>query len=348
MSPIRVLIVDDSPTARTLMRAILSEEPDMQVVGEASDGRAAVDLTEELRPDVVVMDVHMPVLDGIAATREIMTQAPTPIVIVSAVTQREVDLSLSATEAGALIALPKPDSPMSPRFGEQRAHLVSMVRAMANVKVVRRWMPERRTLPRPPRRTGTRALEIVAIAASTGGPAALRTVLGGLGTAFPAPIVIVQHIARDFTAGFAHWLGDGLAARVQLATRDAELEPGCVYVAPDDAHVGVRADGHIVLSNAPPINGFRPSATYLFASIAREYGAHATGVVLTGMGSDGADGLLALRRAGGYVIGQDEASSIVFGMAQEAWERGGVDELLPLDRIAERLSQLANNRGARG
>ena len=337
---IRVLIADDSPTARALLRAILDAQPDLRVVGEAVNGNEAVASTEALRPDVVLMDVHMPELDGIEATREIMARRATPIVVVSSVSQRDVDLSLQATEAGALVALPKPEGPSSPRFREQSDQIVSMVRAMAGVKVVRRWSLEKRA---PQHRVGTsqaRDVRVVGIAASTGGPPALRALLSELPSDFPAPIVIVQHIARDFTAGFAHWLGDGSPLPVRLAQRGEPLRPAHVYVAPDDVHLRVGQDLSVNFSSAPPLNGFRPSATHLFESIAAAHGARGLGVVLTGMGSDGADGLAALRAAGGYVIGQDEGSSVVFGMAQEALRRGGVDELLPMERIASRIVTL--------
>lgn len=340
MQSIRVLIADDSPTARLAMRALLGDATDLVVIGEAENGIQAVEQTAKLHPDVVIMDVHMPVLDGIEATRRIMQNTPTPIVVVSAVTQRDVDLSLSATQAGALIALPKPDSPSSARYPEQRAEIVAMVRAMAQVKVVRRWASERRITTRPHRHASSRRVDLIAIAASTGGPAALRTIVRDLPANLEVPIVVVQHIARDFTAGFAHWLGDGVPLVSTLAGSNAPLLPGRIHVAPDDVHVGVSADRSAVFSHAAPIQGFRPSATFLFHSIAQSLGGAAIGVVLTGMGTDGADGLVALRQAGGYVIGQDEATSVVFGMAQEAWSRGAVDELLPIGRIAERLIEL--------
>lgn len=339
MHRLGVLLADDSATARAMMRSILESEGDIRVVGEAKNGIEAVEMTRQLEPDIVLMDVHMPLMDGIDATKEIMARAPTPILIVSAVSQRDVDLSLSATQAGALLALPKPDSPTSPRFEEQRAELLSMVRALSQVKVVRRWIDERRSRPRVPPQPSDR-VEVIAIAASTGGPAALRTVLAGLPSRIGVPIVVVQHIARDFTAGFAHWLGEGLPLRVRLARRDEHMEPGVVYVAPDNAHTGVSARNTIALSDDPPIGGFRPSATFLFRSVARAFGATGLGVVLTGMGSDGVDGLVDLKRAGGYVIGQNEESSIVYGMAQEAARAGAVDEMLPLDRIAPRLVEL--------
>ncbi len=344
MDSIRVLIADDSPTSRTLIRSIVEGEPDLRLVGEAVNGEEAVEMTNRLRPDVVLMDVHMPILDGIAATRAIMARAPTPIVVVSAVTRDDVDLSLTATQAGALIALPKPDSPSSPRFEQQRREIVAMVRAMAQVKVVRRWNEEAGARPKTRASNIPRSVEVVAIAASTGGPAAVREMLGALPRSFPAPLVLVQHIARDFTEGLVHWLAGGSNLPVRLASEYGQMEPGVVYVAPDDHHTGVRRDLRIQLSSAPPIQGFRPSANFLFNSLASSYGDRSVGIILTGMGSDGVSGLLALREAGGYVIGQDERTSVIFGMASEAWRRNAVDELLPLPRIASRLMELVQRR----
>ena len=333
---IRVLLADDSPTARALIRAILRDAGGFHIVGEASDGNEALELTDRLAPDLILMDVHMPGLDGIAATREIMSRSPRPIVIVSAATARDVDLSLNATQAGALMALPKPEGPTSPRFDEQSAELVRMARAMASVKVVRRWSGgNRRPLVRPPLgKTGPGLTEIVAIAASTGGPPALRTILDSLPPDFPAPILIVQHIARDFSAGFAEWLGGSGRLRARLPEDGERLLAGTIYVAPDDRHLGVTRDGCVELSQDPPIGGFRPSATYLFASAGRVYGPRAMAVILTGMGSDGVDGLEAAHGAGTFVVAQDEATSVVFGMNGAAVQRGLADRVLPLERIA--------------
>ena len=336
----RVVLADDSATARELLRAILQHDGDIRVVGEATDGGAAVSLVTRERPDLVVMDVHMPVMDGLQATKEIMMRAPTPIIIVSAVTQRDVDLSLSATQAGALLALPKPEAPGSPRFQRAADELRSMVRAMAQVKVVRHWSPgtPRGDIARP--REPIRRPSLVAIAASTGGPAALRRLLIDIPRGFPAPILIVQHIARDFTAGFVEWLAGSCALPIALAADGEPLAPGRVFVAPDDTHLGVTADGRAQLSKAPPIGGFRPSANYLFESAARAVGPRLLAIVLTGMGSDGAEGLVAARRAGAYVIAQDEASSVVYGMAGEAVGRGAVDTVASLDGIARYLVEL--------
>jgi two-component system, chemotaxis family, protein-glutamate methylesterase/glutaminase len=338
---IRVVVADDSATARQLLRAILEHDGDLKVVAEARDGLEAVELVEKHRPDLVVMDVHMPGADGLEATKEIMMRAPTPIVIVSAVSQRNVDLSLSATQAGALLALAKPLGPGSPRFEESASELLAMARAMSNVKVVRRWSPG----PTTPRTIGVRrrpasSPELVAMAASTGGPAACRRILMDLPRTYPAPILLVQHIARDFTAGFAEWLAGSCALPVRLAVHGEALAPGVVYVAPDNVHMGV-GNGVIELSGAPPIGGFRPSATHLFRSAGERYTSRMVGVVLTGMGSDGADGLAAAHDAGACVIAQDEATSVVYGMAQEAVRRGAVDWLIPVEQIAAKLVELA-------
>jgi two-component system, chemotaxis family, protein-glutamate methylesterase/glutaminase len=340
---IRVVIADDSATARQLLRAILELDGDIEVVAEAHDGAEAVEVTQQVRPDLVVMDVHMPVADGLEATKEIMMRVPTPILIVSAVSHRDVDLSLSATQAGALTALPKPGSPASPGFEVAAAELRAMVRAMAQVKVVRRWSASspRGVVVVRPRRIAEPG-ELVAIAASTGGPAALRRILMDLPRTFPAPIVVVQHIARDFTAGFADWIGASCALRVKLGERGETMRPGTVYIAPDDAHLGIAADRTIKLVRSPAIGGFRPSASYMFQSAAGAYGARLVAVVLTGMGTDGADGLDAARKAGAYVIAQDEATSIVYGMAQEAVRRGAVNAIVPLDQIATRLDELTS------
>jgi two-component system, chemotaxis family, protein-glutamate methylesterase/glutaminase len=337
---IRAVVADDSPTARQLLRAILEHDGDISVIAEARDGIEAMELVEQHRPDLVIMDVHMPNADGLEATKEIMMRAPTPILIVSAVTQRDVDLSLSATQAGALMAVAKPESPTSPRFEESAEQLLSMARAMSQVKVVRRWSasdaaPRVMTSRRKPRE----APEIVAMAASTGGPAACRRVLMDLPRNFPAPILVVQHIARDFAAGFAEWLGGSCVLRVQLARDGEPLVPGTVYVAPDDAHLGVKKN-RVALSRAPAIGGFRPSATHLFRSVSHAFGSRMVGVVLTGMGSDGAEGLAAAHDAGACVIAQDEASSVVYGMALEAVRRGAVDWIVPLEQIAARLVEL--------
>lgn len=342
---IRVLIAEDSVTVSELLIAILESDPQIQVVGQARNGVEAVELARKLRPDLITMDVHMPAMDGFAATKEIMVEAPTPIVIVSSSTsRRHVELSMHALRAGALMVVAKPDDPASPQFNGRQEQFLTMVKAMADVKVVRRWArpavgpqvsPSTDEL-----RPGGRAVRVVAVAASTGGPAALHRVLGDLPGDFSAPILVVQHIACGFTEGLADWLSTGLALQVRLAQDGEPLAPRTVYVAPDDRHLGVRGRDRVAVVEADPVGGFRPSASFLFESVARSHGPAVAAVVLTGMGSDGVQGLEAVRKAGGTVIAQDEATSVVYGMPGAAVAAGVVDVVLPLERIGHRLLAL--------
>ncbi|MGH7717667.1 MAG: chemotaxis-specific protein-glutamate methyltransferase CheB [Gemmatimonadaceae bacterium] len=350
LAPIRVLVVDDSTTVRKLLVTILEGDPEITVIGEAANGAEAVEKAAELRPDLITMDVVMPVMDGLEATKEIMISTPTPILIVSATGNRgTVELSLDATQAGALMVLSKPQSPQSERFQEKSEQLKAMVKAMSQVKVVRHRGARGMTGARPPRAPGARGgggseRRLVAIGASTGGPAALRRILMDLPGDFGAPILVVQHMAKGFMDGLSSWLNAGCSLHVKVAESGESLGPHVVYLAPDNRHLGVgnggERDGRVVLSDAPPIGGFRPSATHLFESVARACGENAIGLILTGMGSDGVAGLAALWGAGGKVIAQDEATSVVFGMAQEAVRAGVVDAVLALDAIAPRLVDL--------
>jgi two-component system chemotaxis response regulator CheB len=340
---IRTIVVDDSTTVRQLLVEILEADPEITVVATATNGAEAVDLVTRLAPDLVVMDIHMPVLDGLEATREIMVRAPTPILIVSsAANQRQLELSLSATQAGALLVLPKPEHPRAERFSEMSEQLVVMAKAMASVKVVRRWGTRPRPITLPKRRSQgpDTATRIVAMAASTGGPATLRRILHELPQDFTAPILVVQHIARGFVVGFAQWLEKGCQLRVKIAEDGEPLTAQTVYIAPDDLHLGINGQCRIALADAPPIGGFRPSATHLFDSVARAAGPAAAAVVLTGMGNDGLDGLRSLYSAGGRILAQDRATSVIYGMAQEAVRNEVVDLVLPLDAIAARLTKM--------
>lgn len=346
MTPaIRVLVVDDSPTVRALVREILESDPEVRVVGEAEDGVEAVREAVRLAPDLITMDVVMPLMDGIEATKEIMTSAPTPIVIVASVDSRDaMELSFDATQAGALAVVAKPESTSGDGFAAKREELLSMVKAMAQVKVVRRWGP------RPGRLTSRAAGEasarapgdrrVVLIGTSTGGPAALRTILEDLPRDFPSPVLVVQHIARGFVDALAHWLNTGSQLPVKVPDEGELLVPGTVYLAPDDRHLGVRRDWRALISDRPPIGGFRPSATFLFETAAEAFASSAIALILTGMGSDGVAGLRALYRAGGTVLAQDERTSVVFGMAQEAARAGVVHTMLPLESMAPRLVEL--------
>jgi two-component system, chemotaxis family, protein-glutamate methylesterase/glutaminase len=354
---IRVLVAEDSPTARALLVSMMSAEDDMHIVGEATTGRQAVDMAQRLLPDLITMDVHMPEMDGLEATKEIMARSPRPIIIVSSAARSdEVALSLEATRAGALMVLPKPEGPSSPGFASDSRQLVSMVRAMSQVKVVRRHgaSPPFTSRPTPksrpaftmvPAAAGTSApVRVVAVGASTGGPAALRTVLSDLPSGFPVPILIVQHIANGFTRGLAQWLGGDTPLRVKVAEHGERLAPATVYIAPDDRQLGCQLDVYgdirILLSTAPPVGAFRPSASYLFESVAEILGAAALGVILTGMGDDGVAGLRVLKARGGRIIAQDEASSVIYGMPREAARAGVVDVTVGINGVARKLVEL--------
>lgn len=339
---IRVLVAEDSPTARRLLVEMLTSDPEISVVGEARSGTEAVQLAEQLRPDLITMDVQMPELDGLEATTRIMNRVPTPIIVVSSrASESDVELSLEATRAGALMVLPKPDGPLSPQFSEQRDQLIAMVKAMSGVKVVRRWgastpAPSLPAIGRRPLRSAERPC-LVAIGASTGGPAAVRDLLSVLPASFSVPVLVVQHISRGFVTGLVNWLAANTRLQVRLAEANAIARPGSVYVAPDDRHLGVRDDYRIILSADPPVGLFRPSASYLFESAAGAFGGAMIAVILTGMGDDGVSGLRAVHATGGLVVAQDEATSIVYGMPREAMRAGLVSAVLPLGDIAPRL-----------
>jgi two-component system chemotaxis response regulator CheB len=335
-------VADDSATVREYLVYLLGEDPALEVVGTARDGHEAVEQAERLRPDVIVMDVHMPRMNGFDATRTIMERVPTPIVIVSASMSRdEVATTFEALKAGALTVVEKPGGLDHPTHAESARRLVETVNLMAEVKVVRRWPRHERPVSpslvaaRPDRKT-----RLVAIGASTGGPQVVAEILASLPADLAVPVLVVQHIAPGFTEGLVEWLDQATRLKVTLAEPGELVRPGTVYLPRDGVQMGVAKDGRIRLMNDLTEEGFSPSASYLFRSVADAYGRSAVGILLTGMGRDGAAGLKRLREAGGVTIAQDEASSVIFGMPAEAIRLGAAEHVLAPEQIARMIRSL--------
>ena len=350
-STIRVLIVDDSAVYREFLAHILGSDPQIEIAGAVRDGAAALEAVATLHPDVITMDINMPGMNGYDVTRRIMESSPTPIVVVSAADDAgEVKMSFRAMESGAVAVVPKPRGGESSDSAAQSQELILMVKLMAEVKVVRRW-PQK---PGPPATQGLHATpprpslvgssvrcEAIFIGASTGGPLALRTILSALPPEFPAAVLVVQHIATGFGAGFAEWLAGASRLPVHIAAEAELVAPGHVYIAPDEAHMGVREGPRIRLGHGEPENGLRPSVSHLFRSAARVYGKRAVGILLSGMCRDGAEELKGLRDLGAVTFAQDQESCVVFGMPGEAVRLGGAMYTMPPEAIATAVVSLA-------
>jgi two-component system chemotaxis response regulator CheB len=349
---IRVLVVEDSPTVRQRLRSALAAHPGFELVGEAADGRTAIELCRTLRPDVVTLDMVLPGVNGLAVTEFVMAWCPTPILVVSASTNRdEVVHTMDALRAGAVDVLEKPrgDEPE----GAWDAAFLGAVRLVARIKVITH--PRARLglqAPREGRRSappaGDPARRCLAIGASTGGPAAVSTVLRDLGADFPLPILVVIHIGPAFAPGLVAWLDATTPVPVGFAVDDTPLAElrGRAVLAPPDAHLSVRR-GHVRLSREPERHSCRPSVDVLFAALAADDAPGTIACLLTGMGRDGAEGLGEVRRGGGTTIAQDEATSVVFGMPREAILRDAAERILPLDRVGEVVRSLATRKAAR-
>ncbi|AJE04760.1 chemotaxis-specific protein-glutamate methyltransferase CheB [Geobacter pickeringii] len=341
---IRVLIADDSSLVRAILKDILAGG-DITVAAEAANGREAVELTALLRPDLVVMDIVMPVMDGLTAIGEIMTCCPTPILVLSGtLADRDVDLAFAAIKAGALDVMEKPAENLIGSGVSFAEKLRTTVRMLARVKVIRHHQRRRKEpAPPPSSPTGGRP-SILAIGASTGGPKAVMSIVKSLPPDFPAAVCIVQHIASGFARGFTQWLDRESSLTVRLAREGDHLTPGEALVAPDDRHMTV-VGGTVHLLDTPPVNCCRPSIDPLFCSLAEAHAEEVVGVLLTGMGRDGARGLKQIRERGGMTIVQDEASSVIFGMPRAAIALDAAGRVAALDAIPPLIAELFSQQG---
>lgn len=345
---LRVLVVEDSLTIRKHLCEVLAEDPNIEIVGEAEDGKRAIELCQTLRPDVITMDMMMPLMTGLSATEYIMAHCPTPILIVSSSTNRgELYKTYDALAAGAVDVLDKP-------FGDEpdsvwESKLISTVKLVARIRVIThpraRMASYQRSAILPIGSMTTdgvrRACQVIAIGASTGGPGAIVDILRALPADFKLPILLVLHIGEPFGEAFADWLDGQSERRVIFAKDGMEVASlsGRVAMAPPNWHMVVQG-GRLRLTQDAERHSCRPSVDVLFDSLAREYGAAAIACLLTGMGRDGAAGMLAMHRAGSYTIAQDEASCVVYGMPREAVNLGAVDRSIPLAEIGRALSAL--------
>jgi two-component system chemotaxis response regulator CheB len=336
MKPTKVLVVDDSRVVREVLSRELACDPEIEVVGTAPDAYAAWGMIVRARPDVITLDLEMPGMNGLSFLRRLLRCNPLPVVVVSSLTPEGSELALEALEAGAVEVVAKPRS--APGSRQTLARLGSLVKGAAGARV----SAEDRALPR--RGVLSRATQkVVVIGASTGGTQALQQVLSALPRTAPG-IAVVQHMPEGFTRSFAQRLDQLCDVEVKEAEDQDELAPGRVLIAPGNHHLMLRRSGtrfRVEVKNGPLVSGHRPSVDLLFRSAARCAGAHAIGVLLTGMGKDGARGLLDMKRAGAATIAQDEASCVVFGMPREAIALGAADRVAPLHRVTESILELA-------
>nr|WP_295709911.1 chemotaxis-specific protein-glutamate methyltransferase CheB [uncultured Halomonas sp.] len=339
MSVIRVVIADDSQVARDVLRDILSRDGDIEIVGEATNGREAVELAKRLAPQLITMDLNMPVMDGLSAIEEIMYNKGVPILVVS--DRSDAQTAYRALEVGALEVMPKPTLEQ-----EDAERLLARVRLLAGVAVITR-LRRRGSLPCPtaaqyPLQTAPQGVprdfqHVIAIACSTGGPQALVRVLRSLPSGFPAPIVIAQHISHGFINGMAQWLGSLCAMPVSVGQEGEQLRPGHIYLSPSEHDLCISPRHRFQLQSSPESALYHPSCDVLLQSVAEVYGRDAIGIIMTGMGRDGVNGMSAIYRAGGTTFAQDEASSVIYGMNQEAVKAGVIQYELPLDSLPDRL-----------
>lgn len=357
--PIQVLLVDDSPVVLIVLKRLLDSTPEIVVAGTARTGREALDLIPKICPQVICTDLKMPGMDGIEFIREVMANYPRPILVLSAGVQtQDTQNVFSLLEAGAVDVLPKPLSGVTADLIAIKHELIAKIKVLAGVAVFRLNRRHHAKLnhqtaseqdavtltnfsnsfsPKSGLRASespTQPIKIVGIGASTGGPQALRSILSEFPSELPVPVICVQHISQGFLTGLIDWLASGCRLPIRMAKTGEILQPGHVYFPPENRHLEITVSGRVICSLEPPYLGHRPSVSVLLNSIAKSYGSKSIGVLLTGMGKDGADGMQAIANAGGLTIAQNQATSTVFGMPKEAIELGAVRHILPIGAIA--------------
>jgi len=360
--PIRVLLVEDSPVALAILKKILDSAPEIEVVGTARSGKEALAMISKTNPQVICTDLYMPEMNGLEFTEEVMATCPKPILVVSAAVQEEdANNVFRLLAAGAVDIFPKPRAGLPADYERAKQELISKIKVLAGVAVFtqHRRLPETKNIAisekpispplaevknvEPPKAQEFRALifpKIVVIGASTGGPQALQSILSQLPEKFPVPVVCIQHISEGFLQGLVDWLGAECKLPVKIAPAGELMKSGTIYFAPEGQHLEFSNGGYLIHSKASAVGGHRPSVTITLQSAARCYGRSTVGVLLTGMGRDGADGMLAIKKAGGTTIAQDEASCVVFGMPKEAIALGAAEYILPVKDIATMLLRL--------
>jgi two-component system, chemotaxis family, protein-glutamate methylesterase/glutaminase len=343
--PIRVLIVEDSAIFQTVLKNIFSTSPEIEVVGTASNGIEGLALIPQLNPDVICTDFHMPKMDGLEFTKQVMVQYPRPILVISISVQTEQRHRIfELLEAGAVDIFPKPRSSADPDSQINHLRLINKIKILAGVKVIRKRTPQaslKASLksdfsPQTIQSTSLNAtsrIKIVAIGTSTGGPQALQTIFARLPANFSVPIVCVQHISHGFLDGLIQWLSLTSVLPIEIARSGVTPQPGKIYFPPEKKHLELDHKGQFFCSDSPPIGGHRPAVDVTFKSVAQIYGRKAIAVLLTGMGKDGAAGMQMVQQAGGLTIAQDQETSVIFGMPSEAIELGAVKHILPLSEI---------------
>ena len=360
----RVLIVDDSAFMRKVLQGIIASDPQLEVCGEARDGRDAVTQTETLKPDVISMDINMPHVDGLQATEIIMSSNPKPILIVSSESREGADVTLKALELGAIDFIPKPSGGIDLDMSSVKEELCRKLKMAAKVRVVRTATRSKlqhevaSSSPRvePASKNGDNGLQevraavnaaaksagkfpLIVLASSTGGPATLMKFIPYFPKDFPGAVLLVQHMPGNFTAQFSSQLAEVSHMKVKEAEAGEIIVPGQLYVCPGSHHLRVSPTGRISLDEGPRVSGYRPCADLTFESAAEYAGPMTIGVILTGMGNDGAKGAQAVRSAGGHVIAQDESTAVIFGMPQEAIKTGAVEQVLPIEAIYQGIEK---------